>query len=134
MSYGGHYGPTFSDFFLRQNKEMAGRGINGAAIPLRLDTVGIVNGCIDILTQMPSYPRMAHNNTYGVQIINETEYAAAISSFPACRQRVDECRALADERDPLEFGNVAEVNRACKGAFDYCFKTMWTGVQNRGVG
>ncbi|KAK3303758.1 Alpha/Beta hydrolase protein [Chaetomium strumarium] len=116
-SYGGHYGQPFADFFTKQNQKIADGTLGDGAVPLRLDTVGIVNGCLDILTQMPSYPRMAHNNTYGVQTINETEYNARVNSFPACRQRVEACRALAAAQDPTGLGNVDEVNKACSGAF-----------------
>lgn len=132
-SYGGHYGPGFANFFTEQSQKIAGGDINNTAVPLRLDTVGIVNGCIDILTQMPSYPHMAYNNTYGVQVINDTEYTAAINSFPACRSQVEACRSLAAEQDPSGLGNVEEVNKACSDAYYYCFATMWGGVDNRGV-
>ncbi|KAK1750434.1 alpha/beta-hydrolase, partial [Echria macrotheca] len=125
-SYGGHYGPTFADYFTQQLAS------DKKAIPLRLDTLGIVNGCVDILTQMPSYPHMAYNNTYGLQVINETEYNAAVASFPQCRSLVETCRSLADAKDPEGTGSVAEVNKACSDAFGYCFKTMWSGVQSRG--
>ncbi|KAK4235296.1 hypothetical protein C8A03DRAFT_46548 [Achaetomium macrosporum] len=130
-SYGGHYGPAFADFFTSQNEKIADGRIASGAVPLRLDTVGIVNGCVDILTQMPSYPRMAYNNTYGVQVINETEYHAAMNSFPACRERVEACRALAAKQDPAGLGNVDEVNKACNDAYNFCFATMWGGVQSR---
>ncbi|KAK3988700.1 Alpha/Beta hydrolase protein [Cladorrhinum sp. PSN332] len=126
QSYGGHYGPTFADFFSSQTNKVSG------SIPLELDTVGIVNGCIDILTQMPFYPVMALNNTYGVQSINEAEYNAALASFPQCKELVDRCRALADEKDPYGMGAVEEVNQACSGATEFCFDNMWLGVQDRG--
>jgi carboxypeptidase D len=132
-SYGGHYGPTFSDFFTKQNRKIEDGSIGSSSVTLRLDTVGIVNGCIDILTQMPTYPQMAYNNTYGLQVINETEYTNAVNSFPACRKLVETCRALADEKDTLGVGNVAEVNKACSDAFGFCFQKMWSGVQQRGV-
>ncbi|KAK4220858.1 Alpha/Beta hydrolase protein [Podospora fimiseda] len=119
-SYGGHYGPTFADFFLSQTQKVPG------SIPLELDTVGIVNGCIDVLTQMPSYPTMTFNNTYGVQSINETEYNAAMESFPQCEQLVENCRALANQKDdPSGTGAVEEANQACAGATVFCFSKMW---------
>lgn len=64
-SYGGHYGPTFADFFESQNDRITNGSLQSATL-LRLDTVGIINGCVDILTQMPAYPQMAFNNTYGL--------------------------------------------------------------------
>jgi carboxypeptidase D len=120
-SYGGHYGPTFASFFASQNQKIADGGIDSAAVPLKLDTVGIVNGCIDILTQMPLYPQMAYNNTYGVQVINETEYDAAVDSIPQCRSMAEKCRSLGDAKDPSGSGAVAEVNKACNDAYTWCF-------------
>jgi carboxypeptidase D len=32
---------------------------------LHLDTLGIINGCVDLLTQEPSYIKMLRHNTYG---------------------------------------------------------------------
>jgi carboxypeptidase D len=38
-SYGGHFGPTFADFFTTQSeKETSG-------VPLQIDAIGIINGC-----------------------------------------------------------------------------------------
>ena len=126
-SYGGHYGPTFSDFFESQNRRIADGSLNKAsAIPLKLETVGLVNACIDILTQMPTYPEFAFNNTYGTQAINESQYQFAVDSFPECRRHVEACHSVADKYDPLAFGNNATVNKACQDAYDFCFKTMWS--------
>ncbi|KIX10249.1 uncharacterized protein Z518_01330 [Rhinocladiella mackenziei CBS 650.93] len=131
-SYAGHYAPTFADFFLAQNKLVANGTLDSSAVPLRLDTVGLVNACIDIETQVPLYPQMAYNNTYGLQIINETEYKSAVESFPACRKMVETCRSLAEEHDPFGFGNVTDVNKACSDAFEFCFGTMWDSYNNYG--
>ena len=132
-SFGGHYGPTFANFFEKQNAAIA-KGNISDAITMKLDTVGIINGCVDILTQIPAYPQMAFNNTYGLKAINETEYKAALDSFPACQKSVMACRTLADAKDPLSRGNNADVNKACSDAFKLCFGTMARGVQDRQVG
>ncbi|KAK4033943.1 Alpha/Beta hydrolase protein [Parachaetomium inaequale] len=131
-SYGGHYGPTFANFFSKQSQKIADGSIDQTAIPLRLDTVGIINGCIDILTQIPAYPQMAYNNTYGIQVITEAEYNAALNSFPECRRRVEACQSLADAEDPDGLGNVDKVNTACSDAYYYCLGTMSGGVASRG--
>ena len=131
--YGGHYGPSFASFFTEQNRKIADGTISGSAVALHLDTVGIVNGCIDILTQMPGYAQMAYNNTYGIQVISETEYNAAVSSFPACRARVNACQALADSKDPTGLGNDEEVNKACSDAYNYCMGPTKPDIESRGV-
>lgn len=91
---------------------------------LHLDTLGLVNACIDIATQMISYPEFAFNNTYGIEAINETQHAAAIASSDTCLNMTASCRSLADAQDPQGFGNDTDVNRACLGAFLYCFGNM----------
>jgi len=104
-------------------------------VMLRVDTVGILNGCIDMLTQMPSYPQMAYNNTYGIQVITEAEYNESMAAFPACRAGVEACQALAGAQDPTGLGNMDEVNKACSLAYNSCFSTMRQDlVDKRGVG
>lgn len=126
-SYGGHYGPVFANFFTQQSKNVRD------AIKLKVDTVGIINGCIDVLEQMEWYPKMARKNTYGLELITEAEYNTAMDSIPACREIVEKCRALSDEKDPDGHGNNDEVNQACGESYDFCFTNIWVGVQNKGV-
>ncbi|KIW73072.1 hypothetical protein PV04_01219 [Phialophora macrospora] len=123
-SYGGHWGPTFADYFQSQNSKIASGTLPKSAVSLNLESLGIINGCIDAETQIPLYPVMAYNNTYGLQVINETEYEFGVQSWPACKKLIDGCRSLATEKDPAATGNNAEVNGACATAFDTCFKTM----------
>jgi carboxypeptidase C (cathepsin A) len=123
-SYAGHYAPTIADYFVSQNEKIADGSIDGTAIPLRLDTVGLVNACIDMTTQMPFYPEFAFNNTYGIQRINETVYKAAVDAWPACKAKIDTCRSLEAKNDPDQLGKSDEVNEACADAYKSCFKTM----------
>ena len=67
---------------------------------------------------------MAYNNTYGIQVINKTEYEYGIQSWPACKKLIGNCRSLAVEKDPAATGNNPAVNNACATAFETCFKTM----------
>jgi carboxypeptidase D len=100
---------------------------------VHVETVGIINGCVDILTQVTSYPRMAFNNTYGIQVITQAEYDAAMAAFPECKRRVEACRAFSRDKDPGETGSFDEVNTACMDSYYYCIGSMWAGVQSRGV-
>ena len=71
-SYGGHYGPTFFDYFYQQNELIASGRRRGVA--LKMDTLGIINGVIDELIQTPYFPEFARYNTYGIKAINESVY------------------------------------------------------------
>ncbi|KAI4140362.1 MAG: hypothetical protein L6R39_005830, partial [Caloplaca ligustica] len=125
-SYGGRYGPAFAAFFEEQNERIANKTITeeGEEYIIHLDTLGIVNGCIDLLIQEPFYPEFAYNNTYGIQAINETLYQQALDNFnrpdTGCKALILECHRLANEGDPNATGNNATVNQACMAANVYC--------------
>jgi carboxypeptidase C (cathepsin A) len=121
-SYGGHYVPAYADYISQKNDEIVNG--NGSGSPIPLDTVGFINPCIDIDTQMPFYPEFAFNNTFGFEAINEEQYSFAVASTEQCRVLSGACKKIAAEKDPLGMGNVPEVNKACFGAFDFCFSTM----------
>lgn len=122
-SYGGKYGPAFAAFFQEQNEKIANGSWTdvGETYPIHLDTLGIINGCVDPIVQEPSYPEMAYNNTYGIEAINRTVYEAALAAFTApggVRELIETCRQLATESDPENQGNNATVNEACAAAND----------------
>lgn len=71
-SYGGHWGPTFFNYFFDQNVLIREKKTQG--VEIQLETLGIINGLISQRVQMPSYPEFAYNNTYGIRGINETVY------------------------------------------------------------
>lgn len=136
-SYGGHYGPAFAAFFEEQNQKIANGTWTdaGETYDIHLDTLGIINGCIDVLVQEPSYPEMAYNNTYGIEAINRTVYDAAMNSFTkpgGVRYLIETCRALAAEGDPENQGNNATVNDACSFANDATWYVEGPYVANSG--
>ncbi|KAJ5087807.1 hypothetical protein N7456_011423, partial [Penicillium angulare] len=124
-SYGGRYGPSFAAFFQEQNERIQNGTIGSPdeAHYIHLDTLGIVNGCIDLLIQEPTYPMMAYNNTYGVEAINKTLYDQAMHDWSrpgGCKDLIIECRVLAAEGDPQMHGNNETVNKACNQASQFC--------------
>ncbi|RPA97220.1 putative carboxypeptidase S1 [Choiromyces venosus 120613-1] len=125
-SYGGRYGPAFTAFFEKQNEKIRnGDGKYEGAVDLHLGSLGIVNGCIDILAQEPAYPEMAYNNTYGLQLITEAQYNSALEHFhrpKGCKDQIVQCQRLAKGLDPDNVGDVEQVNKACRSADHYCLK------------
>lgn len=128
-SYGGKYGPAFASFFEQQNERIANGSFNqqGETYQIHLDTLGIINGCIDSLVQEPTYPQMAFNNTYNLQTISESDFTASLQAFDqsnGCRERVQNCRSMAAQMDSDNDGDSAQVNAVCQDANDFCINNV----------
>ncbi|KAH6847317.1 Alpha/Beta hydrolase protein [Chaetomium sp. MPI-CAGE-AT-0009] len=64
-SYGGQYGPAFFHFFQEQNERIANGSLSHpGAHPLRLDTLGIINGAIDWSILAEAAFDFPYNNVY----------------------------------------------------------------------
>jgi carboxypeptidase C (cathepsin A) len=122
QSYGGRYGPATMAFFEEQNERILDGSLDDADDwhILHLDTLLIVNGCIDRATQWPSYPEIAVNNTYGVQAVNQTVYEGMRDAVPECVKRIEDCQAVGDVYDPEHIGINDTVNAICEDAETYC--------------
>ena len=120
-SYGGYWAPASAAYFLKQNEKIAAGDIDGTI--LHVDQIGLANGAVDLLYQAEWYPQMAYNNTYGLEIINETVYGVALNNFhkpKGCAAKIQRCRELGAELDPEELGSSEKVNAACMKAQTYC--------------
>ncbi|KUJ21338.1 alpha/beta-hydrolase [Mollisia scopiformis] len=132
-SYGGKLGPVFMDFFYKQNEKI-GEGSLVDAIEIRLDTLSIINGCVDALYVDPAFPEMAFNNTYGIQIFNESHYNWAMTYFKQhCAADIERCQQVELKLDPTRNGNNQEVNEACIAA-GICAHKMIGPYGDDGVG
>ena len=126
-SNGGRYGPAFTAFFEEQNERIANGSFkeHGEAYIIHLDTLGIINGCVDYLTQALSYLEIAYNNTYGIHAINESLYKQGVEDFHTfnggCQESILKCRQAAAEGDPDFTGFNSTVNEICVEAYDACY-------------
>ncbi|KAI1734115.1 carboxypeptidase S1 [Xylaria scruposa] len=123
-SYGGRYGPGFAAFIEEQNLQIRRGSLTGAK-HLNIKTLGIVNGCVDLLTQETSAPDFAYDkNTYGIPGITREEYEAALMAYDkqpgGCLDKINDCLSLGKSDDPAMYGNVTNVNKACEDASDFC--------------
>jgi carboxypeptidase D len=94
---------------------------------LDIDTLGFLNGCVDLLYEAPHYPRYALNNTYDLPAITEDTYEQQLGNYSApdgCAALLKQCRELAAEKDPLFVGNDLELNELCVGAFGSCISSQ----------
>jgi carboxypeptidase C (cathepsin A) len=130
-SYGGRYGPATAAFFQQQNEKIRKGQMKDTATQqlLNLDTLGIINGCVDVISMQQAYPHMAYNNTYGLQAINKTLYQEAASRWEGpdgCLNLTLQCRSLAAQLDPSNQGGDPSVNAACIEAGQACQYVMPT--------
>ena len=120
-SYGGFWAPATGTYFQKQNAKIQNGYLEGTVI--ELDSIGLVNGCVDFLYQGEWYPKMYYNNTYDLQIISKEVYEDALHNYTkphGCRDLIVQCRELAAVYDAEETGNNATVNELCNGALQYC--------------
>ncbi|KAI0865245.1 carboxypeptidase S1 [Xylaria cubensis] len=125
-SYGGRYGPAFFSYFEEQNLKIENgtlNGTSGESYVLNLDTLILINSCIDRQVMYPTYPHMAYNNTYGIQVVNETIYLSMIDAWEregGCRDQIAECISVAEVSDPDDLGTNTTVNKICMDAETFC--------------
>ncbi|KAF2203709.1 alpha/beta-hydrolase [Delitschia confertaspora ATCC 74209] len=128
-SYGGRYGPAFTAYFQEQNEKIKNGTWTkeGETHILDLDTLLIINGCIDRAVQWPAYPTMAYNNTYGIKAINESRYEEALDALNregGCLDQIEECRELSLTYDPTNQGFNTTVNKVCQEAETFCTENI----------
>jgi hypothetical protein len=121
-SYGGVYGPIFADYYEAQNDRRKAGEISAEALEIRLGSVGIVNGILDVEVSVSSGLLFACNNTYGIEGLDLTSYQNAISDLEdsGCHDLVMQCLALAASNDPKNLGTDEGVNTICGTALYTC--------------
>ena len=128
-SYGGRYGPAFFAFFQEMNEriESGDFSVEGEQHILHLDTLMLINSCIDRLVQWPSYPHIAYNNTYNIETVNKTIYEGMLDALykeGGCNDQIYHCRNMSLTYDPENTGHNVSVNKICQVAEDYCTKNV----------
>lgn len=119
--------PTFFKYFEEQNERRARGELKSDIVELHLSSLGILNGCIDTLIEMPMYPEYALNNPYGIESYNSTVAKAALNRYydkGGCRDMLLDCRETQKKLDPENFGLNEEVNTKCRTASLFCFENL----------
>ncbi|KAL0941879.1 carboxypeptidase S1 (serine carboxypeptidase) [Colletotrichum truncatum] len=135
-SYGGKYGPVFSDVWETQNeKRINGTLSANKTLEIHLTSLGIVNGCIDDQVQAAYYPAMAINNTYGFKAMNDVRASLANGSLyttGGCLDLIRQCRTANSVYDANNTGTVREVNSLCSQAYSTCNENVVTPYAESG--
>ncbi|KAJ4395819.1 hypothetical protein N0V93_000033 [Gnomoniopsis smithogilvyi] len=137
FSYSGFFGAASAAYITEQNERiMSGsyeKGTAGVELPIEIElgTLGINNGCVDIESQLASFPEMMVNNTYGIKAVPEAFYSEALELVDVCYGLVANCRALAAEFDSEGTGSVDVVNEACVNTTMMCLMGYWACIWNR---
>lgn len=127
FSYSGFFGAASAAYITEQNKRIANGNYETTTwgietpVEIELGTLGINNGCVDIESQLASFPEMMVHNTYEIQAVPDAVYEEALELVDGCYGLVAECRAIAAEYDPEGTGNVDVVNAACVNTTVTCF-------------
>ncbi|KAJ8130423.1 hypothetical protein O1611_g3205 [Lasiodiplodia mahajangana] len=137
-SYGGRYGPSFAAYIHEKNSQIQ-RGSLPGMVTINLESLGIINGCVDLLVQETADPVFAYNgNTYNMPGILKEDFCDAMEAYydrnEGCEDQILSCLNLAKKSDPDMYGDAVGVNDACKNASDFCqnnvegpyiFRKMW---------
>ncbi|EME38991.1 hypothetical protein DOTSEDRAFT_75626 [Dothistroma septosporum NZE10] len=144
-SYGGHYGPSFFDYFYEQNEKIKNGSTQGYA--MNFNSLTLINAIISETIQAGYYPEFATKNTYNITAYNETVYnyaKFANNMIGGCQDMIQSCEAAAQE---LKGGsvrgritNIAAQSPAiaaiCSEAQDMCrdnVESMYYNYGDRGV-
>ncbi|KAI3396410.1 hypothetical protein diail_12218 [Diaporthe ilicicola] len=137
-SYGGHYGPKIMDFFHKQNEKIADGDISGPGTHyLHLDTLGLINACIDTHVQDESYSFFAWNNTYGIKAINETTKHKQLYELyrpGGILEQSRECQRLSKALEANDGPDLDEsyVESYCRNASELSGNTLTTPYMESG--
>ncbi|EXF82021.1 serine carboxypeptidase [Colletotrichum fioriniae PJ7] len=127
-SYGGKYGPVFSDVWEKQNERRQNGTLSANnTLEVHLTSLGIVNGCIDDQVQAEFYPAMATNNTYGFKAMNDVRASLANGSLytsGGCLDLIKQCRTAESVYDANNTGGVDTVNTLCSRAYQTCTENV----------
>lgn len=137
-SYGGQYAPAFADYFESQNaKRSTGEIPPNGTLEVKLTSVGIINGIVDILVQAPWWPKFTYDgNTYGVQAIDQTTELNLLNDFRkqnGCQELVSQCREGVKTYDPEGSGDESDLNDMCKAALYICNGILNGAVADKSV-
>lgn len=131
QSYGGHFAPGIASL-INQEKAKPGSVLgasrtsvngNNTSHTFGVDSIGIINGMIDLLTQITPIMNFAVNNTYGIKSYDDATSKGFLSQITApggCLELATSCQKLISERDVDGFATDSETVETCGAATNSC--------------
>ncbi|EEP76798.1 hypothetical protein UREG_01647 [Uncinocarpus reesii 1704] len=104
----------FFKYFEEKNRLISERKARG--VKLEFNTLGIINGLIDLSIQAPQYIRYAEENTYGIHPLNETiiNYMKMANSMPnGCQDQLARCKRLT-RTSLVPYSYCSEAHYQCR--------------------
>ncbi|KAK8184374.1 Alpha/Beta hydrolase protein [Phyllosticta citribraziliensis] len=135
-SYGGTYGPAFASLVEEKNAMRANGTIpSESTLEIKLTTLGIINGLVDQLVQVPSSATFPTNNTYGLDVYSTTDtlnLLNLLTQTDGCEDQIKTCRNASEIYDPDLDGGANAVDQLCYKTQLYCSQVeSFYGSQNR---
>jgi hypothetical protein len=93
------------------------------ALHINLDTLGVTNGCLDVLYEVPLNMQLANNNTYGLKTVPDDIFEEAshnVTKPGGCSDLIVSCREAQALGDPDNRGTNSTVNEICATAIGFC--------------
>ncbi|CAK1367963.1 Carboxypeptidase S1 B [Cercospora beticola] len=123
---GGSSGPTFFEYFERQNERIRNTDGQSASkqMVLTLDTLFMTSPCTDPMMYQ-SYPEIVQNNTYEIEIVNASIRGQMLDMLykqDGCLDQLWKCGNLSQIYDREGTGANASVNQVCADANQLCNK------------
>ncbi|KAI0945073.1 hypothetical protein AcV7_001704 [Taiwanofungus camphoratus] len=119
-SYGGHYGPVFAAYFLRQNAAVADGSISD--VPLNFKYFGIGDGLTDPLSQYASFITYAASNPYYPLVPSSTlsSVNATWSEPGGCKDQITACYTNGTDAvcAPAQNASNTQILQALSGIYD----------------
>lgn len=118
------------DFFKKQNDKISRGEISGPGTHyIHLDTLGLINACVDDSVQSAAYSFFAWNNTYGLSAINETTKHGQLYELyrpGGLLEQIGECERLSTALEASEEPDIdaGYVEAYCRNASEHATTTL----------
>ncbi|KAL1901648.1 hypothetical protein Cpir12675_000338 [Ceratocystis pirilliformis] len=126
--FGGKYAAVFSDYFNERNAQRHGKHVDAIfarlrTLPIKVMSIGILNGCVDARVQMPHNLDQAQHNPYDIKLMDEGSYIDNKKRLEAGFSKCDKALALCHGRTKdLGYNDAvsAETQDICLKALSVC--------------